>query len=295
MSRSRLSRRNWLALSPAGVMGVMAGGGSAAQAGETLAMAAPADVLQDYELFIAGRDPLRLTDFSGSGTRRDVVELVLVQQALALGGWAEDVVFSAMPTDARLMKEIADARLMCSCTSYWLEDVRRSGGLLLASESLVEPGEFEAGLYVLPSNKRALAARTINDVRRLSAVSNRQWTVDWRTLELLGIFKREHVATWEVMPKMVAAGRVDFLLAPFQASPDLSLQVGELRLVPIPNLKIGLLGSRHFIVSAKHSRGAALLACLNLGLRQLRQSGILQKAYTESGFFNARVRAWTKL
>ncbi|MDC8772546.1 type 2 periplasmic-binding domain-containing protein [Roseateles albus] len=294
-SRLRLDRRSLLALSPASALAALAGVGPRVQADETLGLAAPADVLADYRRYIGAADPVLLSDFSGPGTRRDVVEMVLVQQALALGAWPERVVFSSMPSDARLLREITAGRLLCSCTSYWLDDILQAGKDLRASEPLVLPGEFEAGIYVLPSNARALAAESLNDVRQLSGVSNRSWVLDWKTLEQLGIFQRQHVAQWEAMPKMVAAGRVDFLLAPFQATPDLSLHVGNVRLIPIPNLKIGIQGSRHFIVSGKHPRSADLLASLNRGLAQLRQTGTIRKAYTESGFFNARVGKWTKL
>jgi hypothetical protein len=85
------------------------------------------------------------------------------------------------------------------------------------------------------------------------------------------------------------------VLAPFQATADLSLDVGSVRLVPIPRLKIGLDGTRHFLVSSRHARATALLDRLNAGLSTLRQKGVIRQAYEQSGFFNARVAHWTTL
>ncbi|NHW17285.1 hypothetical protein, partial [Escherichia coli] len=87
------------------------------------------------------------------------------------------------------------------------------------------------------------------------------WLVDWRNLKRLGI-QAQHVTNWELMPKMVAAGRADFLLAPFQATPDLSLQVGNVRLLPIPGVKIGMQGTRHYLISKVHPEAQKLQAAL---------------------------------
>ena len=43
----------------------------------------PDDVLRDYQAFLAGRDPVAITDYGGPLSRRDVVEVVLIHQALA--------------------------------------------------------------------------------------------------------------------------------------------------------------------------------------------------------------------
>lgn len=42
----------------------------------------PPDVWKDYQTLVNGRDPLTITEFSGPGRRRDVVEVILLQQAL---------------------------------------------------------------------------------------------------------------------------------------------------------------------------------------------------------------------
>ena len=51
-------------------------------AGQTLTAAVDEDIIADYQLFVGERDPLDIIHFSGPGARRDVVEIVLLQQAL---------------------------------------------------------------------------------------------------------------------------------------------------------------------------------------------------------------------
>lgn len=48
------------------------------------------DVYEDYLKFLNGRPVLSIVDFRGATMRRDVADMVLVQQALALGGFTKN-------------------------------------------------------------------------------------------------------------------------------------------------------------------------------------------------------------
>ncbi|MCH7345470.1 hypothetical protein LZ017_19000 [Pelomonas sp. CA6] len=255
----------------------------------------PDDVLEDYRRFLAGRAPLTLRDYGGAHSRRDVAEVLLLQQALQAGGDTRRVSLGGMPTDARLQLELRSGRALCSATSYWRADVSEVQHELLLSAAVLQQGEFEAGLYTLPGHARALGCRTLAEVRRLTVLSNRDWHVDWQTLRALGLQHLLHVGNWKQMPRMLASGRADVLLAPFQPTPDLSLQVDGLRLVPIPGLKIEMHGTRHFLISRSHPQGQVLRERLDAGLAELRRQGLLRRAYQQSGFFNSRVQDWTVL
>jgi hypothetical protein len=269
-------------------------GGSKAWAAEAIPAAGPADVMADYQRFLNHRDVLQLSDFSGPYSRRDVVEVVLFHQALHRGGWRSKLKFQDMPSVERLLRELSSGHVIASSTSYWSEDIRSAETSVQLSQAVIGNGEFEAGFYTVESNTRAMRARSLQDLQALTALSNQTWLVDWRNLQRLGL-RAQHVTNWELMPKMVAAGRADFLLAPFQATADLSLQVGELRLMPIPGLKIAMQGTRHYLISKVHPEGQRLADALNTGLAALRQQGVIRKAYLQAGFFNPRVSDWLRL
>lgn len=254
----------------------------------------PDDVLLDYRRLLAGCDPLDISDFSGPHARRDVVEALLIQQALAGAGGGLRLSLTPMPTSQRLQAELRSGHAACSATSYWREDFPTRDGLLF-SDPLLEDGEFEAGFYTTPANAPALAARRLPELQQLRVLSNRSWRVDWQTLQQLGFTRLEHVASWNLMPRMVQQGRADVLLAPFQATPDLSMTVDGVRLVPVPGVKVGMRGTRHVLISQTHAQGSALRTQLNAGLARLRQLGVIRRAYEQCGFFNARVAGWTRL
>lgn len=255
----------------------------------------PNDVLADYEEFIDSRDVLSLTEYDGESSRRDVVEVVLLQQALHLGGVDQRIKFSEVDSYKRILVEMRGGRAVMAATSSWLIDLQEIEGEVYLSNAIIEDGEFEAGLYTLPNNTTALSAKTLLDVRELSAVSSKAWKIDWATLRSMNLRRLENTVTWLSMVRMVNAGRIDFLLAPFQVTDDLSLTVESVRLVPIPGIKIGLKGSRHFAVSKSYPGANEIFEALNKGLSILERRGAIKKAYLQSGFFNHKVASWVNI
>ncbi|HEX6592569.1 MAG TPA: hypothetical protein VF050_11265, partial [Moraxellaceae bacterium] len=67
-------------------LGFLLTGHAAAEKLPVLRIAVAGDVYSDYKAFVGKRDPLRINTFNGAHARRDVVEVVLLQQALRRGG-----------------------------------------------------------------------------------------------------------------------------------------------------------------------------------------------------------------
>lgn len=254
----------------------------------------PNDVQRDYDIFIADKDPLTMTDYSGEGSRRDVIEVVLIQQALALGGIRDNIRFVVTATHARIIKQVHSGKAVMAGNSIWL-DLLDDKDLLYVSDPIIKNGQFEAGLYTVPNNQRVLNAKSIDDVRALTAVSSKAWTIDWQTLNTLEIRSLINTVKWTSMVKMVEKGRADFLLAPFQPSPDMSFVAEGVHLVPIPGIKIGFQGSRHFAVSKRNPDGKRIIEALNKGIIELNKKGLIEKAYVDSGFYNQTAKDWKKI
>lgn len=263
--------------------------------GGVIEVAIPDDVYVDYMMFVGNQDPLQIEDFTGDKSRRDVVEVVLLQQALSLGGFDGIIEFIMVPTYLRMQKVLKDGAAVVGGTTMWLTDIEQYSDGVFSSISTVENGEFEAGFYALESNKRAMLCASLEDIRQLRGVSNRSWTADWKTLSMLKLKRLYHTYRWPSMVQMVGLGRADFLLAPFQPTKDFALVVGDVRLVPIPGLKLGLNGRRSFAVSKVHPKGKEIYEILNIGLERLKKHGVVKRAYQESGFFNIYVEDWKKI
>lgn len=253
------------------------------------------DVLDDYERFIRGRNPLILQHFDGPYSRRDVVELVLLQQALNRGGALRPLRFLITDSDARALKMLGNGEADINGTSAWLDSAERDSENLLATHALIRHGAFMAGLY-FPENHPALKIlpQRPQDIHLYTAVCASNWAPDLATLNQLRspVLRTE---TWESILGMLKKQRGDYVLAPFQPTSDLSLAAGGIVLRPVQGVKVSLVGSRHFILWRNGAESAALEAALNRGLAALEKDGIVQRAYRESGFENPQLKNWRVL
>lgn len=275
--------------------GHAAGTDATAADNHAIRVGVPTDVLHDYRLFLIGRDPLSIVDYGGLRSRRDVVEVVLFQQALALGGFHGKIDLIGSPTYERIIAEVRDGHLSAAATSIWKSDLDKHPKRFLVTSPVIENGQFEAGLYTAPNNSKALEVTCLSQVRELTAVSNRNWTPDWMTLTALDLKELRHIQNWHTMVRIVANGRTDFLLAPFQQSKGMRLHVDGMILAPIRGVKVGLIGSRHFAVSKSAPGSDRLFAALERGVGIMKRRNTFEKAYRQSGFFNAEAGNWLLL
>ncbi|NTS78577.1 hypothetical protein HR060_17170 [Catenovulum sp. SM1970] len=250
------------------------------------------DVLKDYYAFLQGRDPLSIKNFSGEQSRRDVVEAILLQQAIHLGG--EDVKFVMVPGhyDSRNLVLLKKGRLLLGMDSVWWRDAENLLPDVLISSPLIPEGENISGIYVKPTNSKALNSQSLAQLQQLVAVSSRFWKTDWQAITSLNPKKQVHELEWGGMLSHIFFDNADYTLAPFQATPDLSFQTGKGILVPIPNIKVLLKGSRHYVISRGHPMGEKTYKAMEKGLTIMRERGWIKKAYQESGFFNPKVADW---
>jgi hypothetical protein len=264
--------------------------GAAADA--PLAISIYEDIYTDYQRFVRGRDIATIDYYGGSGARRDVIEIVLLQQALLLGGFTDLLELRDEQNYLRTLRQIADGELISSGALVWYSDILNSPDLFHISQPVVNDGEFIVGFYTSPTNRKALAAKSAAQLSSLRAVSSTQWHADIATLKQLEIQHIYFTADWIHMVRMVNAGRADFTLAPFQPSAGMKIVLDGMELIPIEGIKVSLKGTRHWPVSRKHPRGAEYYAALQKGIALLKQQGRIERAYRESGFFHPEVESW---
>lgn len=268
---------------------------SLCRAADPVIIAIPQDILPDYHTFVHGRELMSISNYSGPGARRDVIELVLLQQALQLGNYATPIELHSEQSYLRIMRAIAEGHFITSAGLAWKADIDATPGAFYSSRAVIKEGEFAVGIYTTPHNRKALAARSQADISQLSAVTSSQWKNDVHTLYSLGISHIIYSPNWVNMARMIDADRVDITLAPFQQTRNMTLVVDDIILVPITGIKVVLNGSRHWPISRKHPQGQAFYEALERGLAQLESRGVIQKAYRECGFFHPEIADWLQL
>ncbi|WNO09445.1 hypothetical protein [Teredinibacter sp. KSP-S5-2] len=264
---------------------------------QPLIIYANSGVMEIYDDFIAGRNKVDINDYTLNSlhSSRSVTETLLFEQALALGGFDKKIKLASERIDYdNKLYLLLSGKALAYTEAFYLDDFLPHQNDLLISDPVIRKNEYFVGLYTSPDNKKALSA-TADSLGELTATSNNTWVQDWKALNSIGLKKVYHVASWIYMIKMVKNQQADFILSHFQPGPEMRLMWEGHNLVPIPNLKLALPGSRHFVISKKHPNGPELFEALNKGIKILRESGRVSKAYEQAGIFNARVKDWVPL
>tara|TARA_B110000116_G_scaffold98106_1_gene85391 strand:+ start:405 stop:1328 length:924 start_codon:yes stop_codon:yes gene_type:complete len=252
------------------------------------------DVVIDYYKFIGQRNPLHIKSYTGPHSRRDVIELLLLLQILDAGGFKEKVELLKQNSYRRTLSMIRTGDALAYGTPAWSGDVSNNHESYWVSKEMIRSNEFLVGAYTSEDNLLALSANAKN-FSALSAVSSKQWRVDWNILQSLRVKALHNATSWPRMIKMVGAQRVDFTLSPFYPSPSMKITRDDITLVPIPNIRISMGESRLWVVSRKHPDSEAMQLAITKGMAKFRQQGTIVRAYTESGFFDPRVKNWKVL
>lgn len=249
------------------------------------------DVLIDYKKFIANKEPMSLDTYSGVGSRRDIVELLLFIQILEVGGFSHEIDFHNEHSYRRMLAMVASGKVLAYGTPAWSGDLVGQEHKYWYSEEMVRAEDFVVGAYTSVNNLKALESGAKN-LHQLSAVTSRQWRVDWNVLNNLKVKHLYSASNWPNMLKMVGAQRADFTLSPFYPNPEMAIRKDGVTLVPIPNVRISLGEGRRWAVSLKHPMSSEMQKAIAKGMEMFRQRGTIERAYTESGFFDSRVSHW---
>jgi len=243
------------------------------------------DVYIDYLQFLGGKKVININNFSGKSIRRDVVDMIIAQQALKLGGFEYEFSYAPGKVNFRNTKMLQNGQLLISFDSYWHQDAIALADKVYISAPVIRVGEYVAGIYTSPKNKKVLTIKNKDDLRELTAVSTPKWRTDWQTLQALPLKDLIREDSWLSMARMVNIQWVDFLLMPFNSTIDQSFTMEKVHLVPVKGIGIILKDSRHFVISKTHPKGQAAINAINKGLKILRQRGAIESAYQQAGFF----------
>ena len=254
-----------------------------------------ADVLNDYQQYLAGRSPESISFYGGKGTRRDVVETVLFVQALRLGGCQQSIEIAASRGYDRILKELKVGTYTASAALNWQSDAEAMSDSFWITEPIIQDGEFAVGLFTTPDNQKALAAKNLSDLRQMSAITGESWLPDQKVLQELGIKTVHKTNYWIQQAYMLRAHRADFVLSAFQSTPNLHIVVDGIELVPIPNMRVLIRGNRVWVVSKRVENSEAIFHCLQQGIKQLKAESRIKRAFQETGFYDTRVEAWPVL
>ncbi|EQC45980.1 hypothetical protein [Bacteriovorax sp. Seq25_V] len=249
-------------------------------------------ILSSYNKILEGKSWSELKTYTHPSMNRGVVEILLLHKAFEVSGLNIKFDFVIVPNHTRSIKYSKQINILMPTETVWLSSVEEEDFYI--STPIISDGEYEKGVYVLKEKLSLYKIENLSDLKKLTAISSLDWTVDWRTLQLMDVNKQS-TSHFESMMYMLKHGRADFLLLEFTSNDDLSREEYGVAIAPVSNIKIGLKGSRHFIVNKKHKESEFIYNALERGLKVLRDKGEIAKALRESGFQNKKTTNWIKI
>jgi hypothetical protein len=260
-----------------------------------LKISADTQIIDSFSKWTAATPWGQITQYSGSYVNRPTVDLILELQALKAGGLDFDFELVPTPNYERAKLEVVEGLVDLSAETIWDDEIAQNADSLSKSDVVLENGQFEKGVYTLPTNSKILSITTMDELRQYVGVTVGTWALDVKTMEAMNLKGVERAIKIENVFLMIQRQRADFTLTEFSGTSDLSVENSGVTLVPVPNFKVAIAGSRSWVVSKKSPNSSAILTSLQIGIKILRADGRIDRALKESGFLNPRVSDWKRL
>jgi hypothetical protein len=218
-----------------------------------------------------------------------VLDSALIARALVLANIKAEFDLVTIPNSAREREMLYEGLADIAGTTQWDFHKEKLAANCFFSDIVIPDGFFEKGLYTTKYKSESIRITSVKDLSKYSFAINKNWVVDWKTLEGLHPKTIYDTPTRQTMFSMVFNGRVDMTLQGFSANPDLSIEEGKMHLYPVKGVKIVLKGTRHFVINKKRPE---LYEALERGLKIMKADNSLITILRQSGFYNSATENW---
>jgi len=211
---------------------------------------------------------------------RNVISLIIFVQALDRAGLAVNFEFVTGPNERRNSALVQSGDVLLSMRT--LEENHTLKGTLKSSP-LLDSEHLLQGIYGLKSNHALMNVKTLEELRKFSAVTNHQWKNQIKFLQGIGLPQLELSYSRESILKHIAVRNVDFTilaLSNYRTS-DFQIQTTEITLTPVPGLLFMTKGIYQFIIAEHHPDGQRVYQALEKGLGIMREQGLIKKYYQQ--------------
>lgn len=266
-----------------------------AHAGPALKISANSLIADSFAKWTAETPLEKIDRYASPHANRPTLDLVLQLQALKKGGLDFTYELVVVPNYERGKLTVVEGGADLTAETIWDSEIAEHSGVLLKTQAVIRDGEFEKGIYVLPTNSALLGVTSLEALRGFVGTTVGTWAIDVQTLEAMQLKGVEKAPKAENVFLMISKARADFTLMEFSSTADMSNENGGVKLVPIPGYKLALKGSRSWIVSKKSPAAAEIHAALEKGVDAMRQEERIVRAFRESGFFHPKTIEWKRI
>ncbi|WP_027721075.1 hypothetical protein [Maridesulfovibrio zosterae] len=236
-----------------------------------------------------GGDPFAIKDYTSHIASRPVTSLLIIQQALKMGGMDAEIRFASYPNIARSLAEVKKGKVSILATDMWEMDFDDS---VYKTDPFIRKGDFEKGIYTYKDSPLLKSKPDLKQLLQYCPLTESSWTIDIDLLKMMGFKRIQTAPKYDLLFKMLNKRRADFLLLELSRSPDFIYKKNDAPVKVIKGVKIIFPYSRHFMVSKRHPDGKKIFTALQCGLKKLREDGTLERALYQSGIKDKRIKDW---
>lgn len=189
---------------------------------DTIPIVAQQHKYDDYLCLVKGREIKTINEYGGKCARREVTEILLIQQILALGGFDYDFELEPGYYAQKDVKLLKSGMLLIGVDSFWSSQAESLKDDAYITPALIQEGSYVAGLYTVEGNIKALSASSDKEIKNLSVISSKTWPMDWQLIQSLGFKNISHEVSWMTQAKLMKSKLVDVMLIPFSNEEDKS-------------------------------------------------------------------------
>jgi len=251
--------------------------------GTTVIKVTGKDTLKNKYLTFKARqnEPVeQITQRTGKHISQDIVNLLIIEQALHYGGMDIDYEFVSAPNVKRAMWLVKKGIALIASNSPFSVTIDES---VFKSSPILARHDFVKGIYGLASNKALMKVSSLKELQGFSAVTNANWQVDIETLQALKPKSLSITPLFNSVLQQIKHRDIDFTLLKTGTEVDKLARKYGVKLARVPGVGIELIGTRHFIVSKKHPDGEKVYRALEKGLAVLHAKGLILQYYRATG------------
>ncbi|MDU0354066.1 hypothetical protein RS130_09065 [Paraglaciecola aquimarina] len=171
--------------------------------------------------------------------------------------------------------------------SVWKDQANEA--LFYLSPAILRKGEFSKGIYTLRDHPMLTSVKSELDLAQYRGITVPTWDQDWYIIRHLTKNLVTAKSQFEIHDK-INKGQADFTLSEFNG--ELSHIFGKVHLSPIPNIKVLIKQTRHFVVRKDMPYSLDIFEALTLGLAKMRRAKMIVNMYQKGGIINPITKHW---
>ncbi|MGJ8691848.1 MAG: hypothetical protein ACSHW0_05160 [Thalassotalea sp.] len=211
---------------------------------------------------------------------RNVISLIIFVQALDRAGLTVNFEFIPSSNPERSLALVQSGAALLSIKTLSEDHTPVN---TLKSSPLLDSAHSLSGIYGLKSNHALMKVKSVQELKKFSAVIHHAWPSELKFLEELELPKLELSNSRASLFKQIAFRKIDFTILNISndQSTDFIRRYQNITLVPVPGLLVIKSDKYQFVIAKHHPDSQRVFQALEKGLGIMREQGLIKQYFQQ--------------